>query len=112
MLFIRRSKKQRKRQSAWLYSTVFHGAFSTFLILILLVSFFIQPFHKAIAAEPFVGEEETAPVVEEVKEQVSEPEPEPKEHSLLSSAKNSPSVHAYASLKSTVIGFSIFGKSI
>lgn len=75
MLFSRISKKVRKRQSAWLYSAVFSGTFSTFLILLLIVSFFIQPFHKAIAAEPFVAEEEPAPIAEEVKEQIDEPEP-------------------------------------
>jgi hypothetical protein len=77
MLFIRRSKKLRKRQSAWLYSTVFHGAFSTFLIVFLMASFLIQPFHKAIAAEDSAAQEVAPPVAEEVKEQILEPEPTP-----------------------------------
>jgi hypothetical protein len=75
MLFSRISKKVRKRQSAWLYSAVFSGTFSTFLILLLIVSFFIQPFHKALAAEPFVAEEEVTPVVEDVREQIDDPIP-------------------------------------
>ncbi len=51
MLFNRRKNKLRKRQSAWLYSAVFNGSLSTLLVFFLLVSFTIQPFHKAIASE-------------------------------------------------------------
>ncbi|MEN9920313.1 MAG: hypothetical protein RL538_206 [Candidatus Parcubacteria bacterium] len=79
MLFIRRSKNVRKRQSAWLYSAVFNGALSTCLIFILFASFLIQPFHKALAAEPSEVSEEAPAVAEDVKvqEELVEPEPEP-----------------------------------
>jgi len=70
MLFSRISNKVRKRQSAWLYSVVFHGAFSTFLIFVLLVSFLIQPFHKAFAAEALPEViPEPDPVAADVREQ-------------------------------------------
>jgi hypothetical protein len=70
MLFSRISNKVRKRQSAWLYSVVFHGAFSTLLIFVLLMSFLIQPFHKAMAAEALPEVlPEPDPVAADVREQ-------------------------------------------
>jgi hypothetical protein len=62
MLFNRRKNKLRKRQSAWLYSTVFNGSLSTLSVFFLLVSFTIQPFHKVIASE----NEPDIPVIEEL----------------------------------------------
>jgi hypothetical protein len=82
MLFNRKSTKFRKRQSAWLYSAVFTGRFSMLLVFLLLISFTIQPFHKAIASEtapevipetPVVAED-VAPQIEEILE---EPPPLP-----------------------------------
>ncbi|MEK7462631.1 MAG: hypothetical protein AAB618_03580 [Patescibacteria group bacterium] len=63
------------RHHAWLYSAVFAGRFSTLLIFILLASFAIQPFHKAIASESIeVPAEEAAPIASDVN--LEEPEPE------------------------------------
>ena len=73
MLFNRRKNKLRKRQSAWLYSAVFNGSLSTLLVFFLLVSFTIQPFHKAIASE---NEPETPTEVPVVAEDVA-PQIEP-----------------------------------
>lgn len=71
MLFNRKTTKFRKRQSAWLYSAVFSGRFSMLLVFLLLTSFTIQPFHKAMASE-FAPESipETPPVAEDVAPQV------------------------------------------
>lgn len=71
MLFNRKSTKFRKRQSAWLYSAIFTGRFSMLLVFLLLTSFTIQPFHKAMASE-FAPESipETPPVAEDVALQV------------------------------------------
>lgn len=64
------------RHHAWLYSAVFAGRFSTLLIFILLTSFVIQPFHKAIASEPVEAPvEEAPPVATDV--QLEEPVVEP-----------------------------------
>ena len=56
MLFRRKLQKNRKRQSAWLYSVVFNGHISAFGILLLFASFLVQPFHQAMAAEPLPEE--------------------------------------------------------
>ncbi len=81
MLFSRISNKYKKRRSAWLYSVVFHGAFSTLLIFVLLASFLIQPFHKAMAAEALPDvPPEPEPVATDVREQeqvLDEPQPAP-----------------------------------
>ncbi len=70
MLFSRNKKVNRKRQSAWLYSTVFNGLFSTVMICFLFVSFLIQPFHKAIASEAIPeAPVEEAPVAADVQPQ-------------------------------------------
>ena len=52
MLLSYKQKKNNKRHNAWLYSAVFTGRFSLLLVLILLISFIIQPFHKVLAGEP------------------------------------------------------------
>lgn len=52
MLLQRKTNKIRKRQSAWLYSAVFTGGFSWLIVCVLMLSFLIQPFHKALASEP------------------------------------------------------------
>ncbi len=86
MLFNRRKNKLRKRQSAWLYSAVFNGSLSTLLVFFLLVSFTIQPFHKAIASEYETEVPIEIPVVaDEVVPQVeSAPNESPPETSTLS----------------------------
>ena len=70
MLFRRKLQKNRKRQSAWLYSVVFNGHISAFAILLLFTSFLIQPFHQAMAAEQLPEEPVEQPVfADDVREQ-------------------------------------------
>ena len=52
--------KIRTDQKAWLYSLVFASKISTLAVLFLCVSFFIQPFHAAMASESNGDEEDTS----------------------------------------------------
>ncbi len=65
-------KSSRRSHKAWLYSVVFTGKISIAAVLLLLVSFCIQPFHQAMAAEDGVFEvsEPPAPDALDVAEQV------------------------------------------
>ena len=93
MLFSRISNKVRKRQSAWLYSVVFHGAFSTLLIFILFASFLLQPFHKAIAAEALPDVPlEPEPIATDVREQIQEPAESPSVTDVILEAEVEPVV--------------------
>jgi hypothetical protein len=93
MLFSRISNKVRKRQSAWLYSVVFHGAFSTLLVFVLMASFLIQPFHKAMAAEALPDVlPEPEPVAADVREQIPEVAESPPVTDVIPEAKVEPVV--------------------
>ncbi len=70
MLFFPLSYFNKKRHTAWLYRTVFHGRISALLVVFLLSSFAIQPFHKAMAMEDVSpAEEEITPVADDVRVQ-------------------------------------------
>ncbi len=65
----------RQIHQVWLYSVVYTKKISVYAVLLLLLSFMIQPFHEAFAAEEIVLD--TEPVAAEpVKEQVQEIEVE------------------------------------
>jgi hypothetical protein len=64
----------------WLYSVVFAGKLSVAAIMLLLLSFFIQPFHQALANEALT-EDQTLP--EEVEQQLPRSESETTEESLV-----------------------------
>ncbi len=51
MFFSRTKANTIKHHRAWLYSAVFNGKISLLLVLLLFVSFIIQPVHKAFAFE-------------------------------------------------------------
>lgn len=68
-------RKGGNARPAALYSVVFASKLSVLTVLLLMLSFLIQPFHKAAAAEPLDEPEQEVPgVAEEVKQQeVEEP---------------------------------------
>ena len=85
-------KGPEKSHKAWLFSVVFTSKLSTAAVLLLLVSFCIQPFHQAAAAEEGVADEsestgsESTDVAEQIEEEVPETiaeEVEPEESNIV-----------------------------
>lgn len=61
-------KSPQKNHGSWLFSVVFTSKVSITAVLLLLVSFCIQPFHQAMAAEEGATSEETETVPNDVAE--------------------------------------------
>jgi hypothetical protein len=64
--------KQRSSRRGWLYSFVFTSRVSGAAILLLLMSFIVQPINQAMAAPESEGEEVSDATAEEVREQTTE----------------------------------------
>ncbi len=63
----------RQVHKAWLYSIVFASKISAFTVLFLFLSFFIQPFHRAVANELVIEVSAESSVAEDVRIQIEEP---------------------------------------
>lgn len=91
------------RPVAFLYAVVFNSGYSVCIILLLLLSFTVQPIHQAYASEPVESTEEveTTPTAEPVREH-TDTKPAESNEPLLSEAEESTDTETKAAQETTV----------